>query len=205
MAENGKADGKAATPQTGAATGAQGAGAQAAGTQGAGQQPQVKVQVLAQYVRDLSFENAVAQGNMSLPQGQPDIQVQVSLDARKREAEHQFEIISKYRIESKTKDDGKTLFLAELEYAGVFHVEGVPQEQMHPFLLIECPRILFPFARRIISDVTRDGGFPALNLDMIDFMALYRQELARQQQKAQAAGGSGGAAPAQGTGGPSTA
>jgi preprotein translocase subunit SecB len=67
----------------------------------------------------------------------------------------------------------------------VFHIEGVPQEQMHPFLLIECPRILFPFARRIISDVTRDGGFPALNLDMIDFMSLYRQELLRQQQLGQ--------------------
>lgn len=175
MAENGKADGNTAAAQPGA--------------QGAAQQPQVKVQVLAQYVRDLSFENALAQGNLTAPQGQPDIQVQVSLDARKRETEHQFEVISKYRIESKTKDEGKTLFLVELEYAGVFHVEGVPQDQVHPFLLIECPRILFPFARRIISDVTRDGGFPALNLDLIDFMALYRQELMRQSQKAQAAGG----------------
>jgi preprotein translocase subunit SecB len=185
MAENGKADGKGAATQPGAG----------AGTQGAGQQAQVKVQVLAQYIRDLSFENAVAQGNMTLPQGQPDIQVQVSLDARKRDTEHQFEIISKYRIESKTKDEGKTLFLVELEYGGVFHVEGVPQEQMHPFLLIECPRILFPFARRIISDVTRDGGFPALNLDLIDFMALYRQELLRQSQKAK---DEGGAAPSPG-------
>ncbi len=199
MAENGKADGKGAATQPGPATGAQ-AGAQS-GTQGGAQQPQVKVQVLAQYVRDLSFENAVAQGNMTLPQGQPDIQVQVSLDARKRDTEHQFEIISKYRIESKTKDEGKTLFLVELEYAAVFHVEGVPQDQLHPFLLIECPRILFPFARRIISDVTRDGGFPALNLDLIDFMALYRQELQRQAQKAKAEGGgaaptTGGSAPA---------
>ncbi len=182
MAENGKDESKDTAANPGAATDAQ------------AQQPQVKVQVLAQYVRDLSFENAVAQGNMTLPQGQPDIQVQVSLDARKRDTEHQFEIISKYRIESKTKDEGKTLFLVELEYAGVFHVENVPQEQLHPFLLIECPRILFPFARRIISDVTRDGGFPALNLDLIDFMALYRQEVMRQSQKAKAAGG--GAAPA---------
>ncbi|WP_209427108.1 protein-export chaperone SecB [Pararhodobacter sp. SW119] len=191
MAENGKGDNGnggngAAAPAAGQA-GAQ-AGAQAAG------QPQVKVQVLAQFVRDMSFENAVAQNNMTLPQGQPDIQVQVSLDARKRDTEHQFEVISKFRIESKTKEDGKTLFLVELEYGGVFHIEGVPQEQMHPFLLIECPRILFPFARRIISDVTRDGGFPALNLDLIDFMALYRQELARQSQKGQAGGGAAPAA-----------
>jgi preprotein translocase subunit SecB len=175
MAENGKTEGNGAAAQGGAAPGAQ--------------QPQVKVQVLAQYVRDLSFENAVAQGNMSLPQGQPDIQVQVSLDARKRDTEHQYEIVTKYKIESKTKDDGKTMFLVELDYGGVFHVEGVPQEQLHPFLLIECPRILFPFARRIISDVTRDGGFPALNLDLIDFMALYRQELMRQQQKVKEEGG----------------
>jgi preprotein translocase subunit SecB len=191
MAENGKAEDKGAAAQPGTAKGAQ----------AAPQQPQVKVQVLAQYVRDLSFENAVAQGNMALPQGQPDIQVQVSLDARKRDTEHQFEIVTKYRIESKTKDEGKTLFLVELEYGGVFHVEGLPQEQLHPFLLIECPRILFPFARRIISDVTRDGGFPALNLDLIDFMALYRQEVMRQQQKTQAAGGT---APAAGGGAATT-
>jgi preprotein translocase subunit SecB len=71
-------------------------------------------------------------------------------------------------------------------------VEGVPQEQLHPFLLIECPRMIFPFARRIISDVTRDGGFPPLNLDTVDFLALYRQELQRQQAlQAQ----NGGAAP----------
>lgn len=155
------------------------------GAQPAGQAP-MKVQVLAQYIRDLSFENGLAQGSLVMPAGQPDIQVQVSLDARKRETEHQFEIITKFRIESKVKDTGQTLFIIEMEYAGLFHIEGVPQEQMHPFLLIECPRILFPFARRIISDITRDGGFPALNLDMIDFMALYRQELARQQQLQQA-------------------
>lgn len=168
MAENGNG----AAPQAGAQPGAQ--------------QPPMKVQVLAQYIRDLSFENGLAQTSVKMPAGQPDIQVQVSLDARKRETEHQYEIITKFRIESKMKDGGQTLFIVEMEYAGLFHVEGVPQEQLHPFLLIECPRILFPFARRIISDITRDGGFPALNLDMIDFMALYRQELARQQQAGQA-------------------
>lgn len=148
-----------------------------------GAAPQVKMQVMAQFIRDLSFENVLAQGSLVMPAVQPDIQVQVSLDARKREAEHHFEVISKYRIESKNKETGKTLFLLELEYGGVFHIEGVPQEQLHPFLLIECPRIVFPFARRIIADVTRDGGFPTLNLDMIDFVALYRQELLRQQQQ----------------------
>ena len=78
------------------------------------------------------------------------------------------------------------LFLFEIEYGGVFHIENVPDEQMHPFLMIECPRMLFPFLRRIVSDVTRDGGFPPLNLDNIDFLAIYRNELARRQQAAAA-------------------
>ena len=166
MAENGNG----AAPQNGAQPGAA---------------PQVKFQVLAQFVRDLSFENALVRGDGVLPTGQPDIQVQVSLDAKKKEtAENHYEVITKYRIESKTKDTGKTLYLAELEYGAIFMVDGVPQDQMHPFLLIECPRIVFPFARRIISDVTRDGGFPPLNLDMIDFMAMYRQQLAARQEQA---------------------
>jgi preprotein translocase subunit SecB len=146
-----------------------------------GAQPQLRVQVLGQYVKDMSFENAVAQGVKPSTAGQPDIQVQVSLDAKKREADHQFEVTTKFKVESRNRDDGKTLFLIELEYGGIFHIEGVPQEQMHPFLLIECPRILFPFVRRIISDITRDGGFVPLNLEIIDFMALYRQELTRLQ------------------------
>ncbi len=147
----------------------------------AGAQPQVKFQVLAQFVRDLSFENAIVRGTGILPAGQPDIQVQVSLDARKRETDGHFEVISKYKVESKNKETGQVLYLVELEYGGIFLIEGLPQDQLHPFLLIECPRIVFPFARRIISDVTRDGGFPPLNLDMIDFMGMYRQQLLRQQ------------------------
>jgi preprotein translocase subunit SecB len=69
--------------------------------------------------------------------------------------------------------------LLELEYGGIFKVENVPEQQLHPYLLIECPRMLFPFVRRIVADVTRDGGFPPLNLDQIDFLALYRQQLAQ--------------------------
>ena len=141
--------------------------------------PVVKMQVLAQFVRDMSFENLVAQKGLSGTEMQPDIQVGVSLDARKRPVEHQFDVIAKFKITSKNKATDETLFLMELEYGGVFHVEGVPDEQLHPFLLIECPRMLFPFIRRIISDVTHDGGFPPLNIDTVDFMALYRQEMAR--------------------------
>ncbi|MBM3614014.1 MAG: protein-export chaperone SecB [Alphaproteobacteria bacterium] len=144
--------------------------------------PQVRMSVLAQFVRDMSFENVVAQKSISGTDVQPDIQVAVSLDARKRRVEHQFEIVTKYKVTSKNKANGDMLFLLEVDYGGVFHVEGVPEDQMHPFLLIECPRMLFPFVRRIISDVTRDGGFPPLNIDTVDFLALYRQKMARRAQ-----------------------
>jgi preprotein translocase subunit SecB len=148
-------------------------------------QTAMRMQVLAQYVRDLSFENMVVQKGLSSAEVQPDIQVTVSLDARKRSAANQYEVITKYKVTSRNKGSGEPLFLLELDYGGSFLIEGVADDQMHPFLLIECPRLLFPFTRRIISDVTRDGGFPPLNIDTVDFLALYRQELARRAQAAQ--------------------
>ncbi|MCT4608204.1 MAG: protein-export chaperone SecB [Pelagimonas sp.] len=134
--------------------------------------------VMAQFIRDMSFENILSQKGVN-GEVQPDVQVQVNLDAKKRSAEHQYEVVMKLNITSKSKGTEETLFVLELDYAGVFHIENVPEDQMHPFLLIECPRQLFPFVRRIVSDVTRDGGFPPLNLENIDFLALYRNELAR--------------------------
>ncbi len=142
--------------------------------------PKVNMRILAQYMRDMSFENVAAQKKLQGTNVQPDIQVQVSLDANKRDAENQYDVATKFKITSKNKADDQVLFIVELDYVGLFLVEGVPQEQLHPFLLIECPRMIFPFARRIISDVTRDGGFPPLNLDTVDFLALYKQELQRQ-------------------------
>ncbi len=150
--------------------------------------PQVRMQVLAQYVRDLSFENIVVQKGIASGDIQPDVQVAVSLDARKRQADNQYDVIMKFKVTSKNKVNGDTLFILEVDYGGTFLVEGVGEEQLHPFLLIECPRLLFPYMRRIISDVTRDGGFPPLNVDNVDFVALYRQELARRAQAQQAAG-----------------
>ena len=138
--------------------------------------------MLVQFVRDMSFENVVAQKGVSGTDVQPDIQVAVSLDARKRQVEHQYEVVTKYKVTSKNKATGDMLFLLEVDYGSVWHVEGVPQDQLHPYLLIECPSLMFPFVRRIISDVTRDGGFPPLNIDTVDFMALYRQEMARRAQ-----------------------
>jgi len=152
------------------------------------QQAQVelpRMQVLGQFIRDMSFENIAAQKSLQ-GQTQPDIQVQVALDARKLEAEGQYDIVMKLKIESKTKGDTpEPVFLLELEYGGIFKIENVPEQQLHPYLLIECPRMLFPFVRRIVADVTRDGGFPPLNLDQIDFVALYRQQLAQRAAQQQ--------------------
>jgi len=142
--------------------------------------PRVRMDVLTQFIRDLSFENILAQKGTG-GEVTPDVQVGVTLDARKRQAENQYEVITKLTVSSRDKGTEAQLFLLELEYAGVFHIEGVPEQQLHPFLLIECPRMMFPFLRRIVSDVTRDGGFPPLNLENIDWVELYRTEIARRQ------------------------
>ena len=148
------------------------------------QQPQVQMRVLGQFVRDMSFENIMAQKGVG-SDVQPDVQVQVNLDARKRSTENQYESSIKLNVTSKAKDGDAVLFLLEIDYVGVFHIENVPDEQLHPFLLIECPRMIFPFLRRVVSDVTRDGGFPPLNLENIDFLAMYRNEVARRQAEQQ--------------------
>ncbi|SEL03748.1 protein-export chaperone SecB [Pacificibacter marinus] len=154
----------------------------------AAEQPveQVKMQILGQFVRDMSFENILAQKGLKT-EGRPNISVQVALDAKKRDgAENQFEIALKLNVKSETENSSETLFMLELDYAGIFHIENVPEAQMHPFLMIECPRMLFPFARRIVHDLTRDGGFPPLNLDNIDFVQLYRQDIQRRAEAQQA-------------------
>ncbi len=148
------------------------------------QAPQVKMSVLTQFVRDMSFENVLAQQGTG-GEVTPDVQVGVNVDAKKRQTDNQFEVVTKLNVSSKNKGTEQQLFLLELEYVGVFHIEGVPDDQLHPFLLIECPRMMFPFLRRIVSDVTRDGGFPPLNLENIDWMQLYRNEIARRQAAAQ--------------------
>ena len=89
----------------------------------------------------------------------------------------------KLRVDSKSKNTNNVLFVLELDYGGVFQIENIPDDQLHPYLLIECPRMLFPFLRRIVSDITRDGGFPPLNLENIDFLKLYRQEIERRKQE----------------------
>ena len=145
---------------------------------------QPTMNVLAQYIRDMSFENILAQKGVG-GEVAPDVQVQVNLDAKKRGAEGQYELVIKLRIDSKSKQTKDQLFLLEIEYGGIFQIAGVPEDQLHPYLLIECPRMLFPFLRRIVSDITRDGGFPPLNLETIDFLALYKNETERRRAQAE--------------------
>ena len=142
-----------------------------------------KMNILAQYVRDLSFENILAQKGVD-GELNPEMQVNVNIDAKKRTADNQFDVIIKLRVNSTSKGTNDILFVLELDYGGVFQIENIPEDQLHPYLLIECPRMLFPFLRRIVSDITRDGGFPPLNLENIDFLKLYKQEMERRKNAA---------------------
>jgi preprotein translocase subunit SecB len=148
--------------------------------------PQITNKIIAQYIRDMSFENILVRKGVN-GAVEPEITVKVNLDARKRGAENQYEVITKLNVTSTNKADKAALFVLEVEYAGVFQIDGVPEDQLHPFLLIECPRMTFPFLRRVVSDVTRDGGFPPLNLDTIDFVGIYRNELNRRIEEQKAA------------------
>jgi preprotein translocase subunit SecB len=139
-----------------------------------------KMNILAQYVRDLSFENILAQKGVD-GELNPEMQVNVNIDAKKRTADNQFDVIIKLRVDSTSKGTDDILFVLELDYGGVFQIENIPEDQLHPYLLIECPRMIFPFLRRIVSDITRDGGFPPLNLENIDFLKLYKQEMERRK------------------------
>ena len=145
--------------------------------EGAADGKPASLNVLAQYIKDLSFESPLAP-NFGLPQGQsPALNVQINVNANPM-SETDFAV--ELTITSKAEFDKKVLFAIELIYGGVFRIQNVPAESMHPLVLIECPRLLFPFARQIIADTVRDGGFPPLMLDPVDFAALYRQRVAQQ-------------------------
>ena len=145
--------------------------------EGAADGKPASLNVLAQYIKDLSFESPLAP-NFGLPQGQsPALNVQINVNANPM-SETDFAV--ELTITSKAEFEKKVLFAIELIYGGVFRIQNVPSESMHPLVLIECPRLLFPFARQIIADTVRDGGFPPLMLDPVDFAALYRQRVAQQ-------------------------
>ncbi len=124
-----------------------------------------------QYVKDLSFEVPGAPDIYTQVRQAPQVQVNLDVNAR-RVADNAFEVVLSIRAEAKVED--KTCFIVELDYAGVFTLTSVPQEMVEPVLLVEAPRMLFPFARSIVSDVTRESGFPAVLLQPIDFLALWQ-------------------------------
>jgi preprotein translocase subunit SecB len=148
-----------------------------------GPQPQAMPQigVLAQYVKDLSFENPNAPRSMAPTGQQPTINIQVNVEAAPIAASD-FEVT--LRLEGKAESQGMVLFSFELVFAGAFRVQNVPADSLQPVVLIECPRLLFPFAREIVATAVRNGGFAPLLLDPIDFVSLYRQRLAAAQPAA---------------------
>ncbi len=137
--------------------------------------------ILAQYVKDFSFENPGAPRSLQARDKAPAINISVNVNANPL-AESDFDVLLSLNAEA--KDGDKVLFNAELAYGGVFRVTGFPQEHMLPVLFIECPRLLFPFARQIIADATRNGGFPPLMIDPIDFAQMFAQRMAEEQVKA---------------------
>jgi preprotein translocase subunit SecB len=152
----------------------------------AGAEAQPQLNVLAQYVKDLSFENPNSPGSLQQQQ-QPAINIQINVNATPL-SNTDLEVVLK--LEGKADVAGKMLFAFDLAYAGVFRVQNVPEESLHPVVMIECPRLLFPFAREIIATSVRNGGFPPLMLDPVDFVSLYRQKIGDMQPQA-------GSAPAQ--------
>lgn len=159
---------------------------------------QPHIGITHQYVKDISFENPNAPESLLSGQELPRIEVNVDVQARSAQ-DSRFEV--SLRVTANAKQDDAAIFVVEVIYAGLFTLQNIPQDQIQAVCLIECPRLLFPYARRIVSDLTRDGGFPPLLLDPIDFAELFRHHMAQQQQ-AQAAekpaeNGNGAATPQQ--------
>jgi preprotein translocase subunit SecB len=142
--------------------------------------PVPSLNVLTQYVKDLSFENPDAPRSLTT-RTQPAINININVNAKPLQASvaaaNDFEV--ELKLDARAAEGDRTLFAVELVYAGVFRLTNVPQEQTAPVVMIECPRMLFPFARQVIAEATRNGGFPPLLVDPVDFALLYRQSLAR--------------------------
>jgi preprotein translocase subunit SecB len=138
--------------------------------------PPLQVRVVGQYIKDLSFENPNIRKLIDGPGEQPALRVEVNVNATKM-ADKIFESAIVFKAEANSK--AGVIYDLELTYAGLFEIQSIPQESLEPFLLINCPSLLFPFLRRLVADLTREGGFPPLLLDPIDFAGLFMQ---RQQQ-----------------------
>ncbi|QKC80939.1 protein-export chaperone SecB [Mesorhizobium sp. NZP2077] len=143
---------------------------------------QPSLNVLAQYVKDLSFESPGAPNSLRGRDKAPGIAINVNVNANPL-SDKQFDV--NLTLNAKASFDQEVLFNVELVYGGVFAISGFPQEHMLPILFIECPRLLFPFARQIIAEATRNGGFPPLMLDPIDFAQMFQQKIAEDQAASQ--------------------
>ena len=140
------------------------------------------IRVLAQYVKDLSFENP---GIFATQQPNTAPEIELGIDVKVEPGPPQDSIFAvELRLSARAKRQETVVFIAELVYAGVVQLQDAKREDVEPLLLIECPRLLFPFARRIIADITREGGHPPLMIDPIDFVGLYRQQRARAEAEA---------------------
>jgi preprotein translocase subunit SecB len=142
-------------------------------------QPQLSV--LGQYIKDFSFENPNAPRSLAPTQTQPAINIQINV-AVGQMSETDYEVSLK--LEGKADMTGTVLFAFDLMFAGVFRLQNVPPETRQPLLMIECPRLLFPFAREIVANAVRNGGFPPLLLDPVDFVSLYQQRMGQMQPQA---------------------
>jgi preprotein translocase subunit SecB len=147
----------------------------------AANQPQLTV--VAQYIKDFSFENPNAPQSLNARQEQPQISIQINVGATPL-SDTDIEVV--ITLEGKAETGTTLLFRFDLEFAGVFRIRNVPQESLNPVVMIECPRLLFPFAREVVATAVRNGGFPPLLLDPVDFVGLYRQKMAQMQPAAPA-------------------
>jgi preprotein translocase subunit SecB len=136
-----------------------------------------QLSVLAQYIKDFSFENPNAPRSLT-PSQQPTVNLQINVNATPL-APTDFEV--ELKLEGKTETSGQVMFSFDLVFAGLFRIQNVPQEALNPLIMIECPRLLFPFAREIVASVVRSGGFPPFLIEPIDFIALYRQRMEQMQ------------------------
>lgn len=136
--------------------------------------------IKGQYIKDLSFENPYAPQSLMAQNAKPAIEVNVDIKAQRLQ-DDVYEMT--LHIATRATADARSLFLVDLSYAGIFQLTNIPAENIEQVLLIDCPFLLFPFARRVIADVTRDGGFPPLMMEPIDFAALYQQGRSQQQQQ----------------------
>lgn len=136
-----------------------------------------QLNVLAQYIKDFSFENPNAPRSLT-PTQQPTVNLQINVSAKPM-APNEFEV--ELKVEGKTEAGGVLMFSFDLAFAGLFRILNVPQESLNPLIMIECPRLLFPFAREVIASVVRAGGFPQFLIEPIDFVALYRQRMEQMQ------------------------